>query len=125
MTLAELADTCGLSARTVRFYIARGLLAGPVKAGRDAEYTSDHVQRLERIKALQADGMTLAEIQGKLQDSRSTVPAAPWWQHVVAEDVMVWVRADAPPWRVRQLRSALEEFAARMSKQEQAEEETR
>ena len=42
--------------------IARGLLNGPARAGRVAEYTAAHVVRLERIKRLQADGHTLFEI---------------------------------------------------------------
>jgi len=62
MTLAEIAETSGLPARTVRFYIARGLLSGPAKGGRIAEYTAEHVVRLQRIQRLQADGHTLSEI---------------------------------------------------------------
>ena len=51
-----------MPARTIRFYIARGLLDGPVKAGRGAVYTADHLARLERIKEMQAEGRMLAEI---------------------------------------------------------------
>lgn len=38
MLLAELAQKAGLPGRTIRFYIARGLLPGPLKAGRGATY---------------------------------------------------------------------------------------
>ncbi len=62
MTLAEIAEASGLPARTIRFYIARGLLNGPAKGGRNAAYTAEHVARLERIKRLQAAGHTLSEI---------------------------------------------------------------
>ena len=61
-TLAELSEESGIPARTIRFYIARGLLDGPVKAGRGAVYTAGHLARLEKIKALQAEGRMLAEI---------------------------------------------------------------
>jgi DNA-binding transcriptional MerR regulator len=51
-----------LPPRTIRFYIARGLLNGPAKGDRVPEYTAEHVLRLERIKRLQADGHTLLEV---------------------------------------------------------------
>ena len=61
-SLAELAEEVGLSARTVRFYIGRGLLPGPEKAGRGASYGPAHLERVREIQRLQADGLTLAEI---------------------------------------------------------------
>ena len=61
-TLAELSEESGIPARTIRFYIARGLLAGPVKSGRGAVYTAEHLERLEKIKQLQSQGKMLAEI---------------------------------------------------------------
>ena len=61
-TLAELSEESGMPARTIRFYIARGLLDGPVKAGRGAVYTAEHLARLEKIKEMQAEGRMLAEI---------------------------------------------------------------
>jgi hypothetical protein len=36
-----------------------------------------------------------------------------WWQHAITDDVIVWVRADGGPWRTKQLRGAVEEFARR------------
>jgi DNA-binding transcriptional MerR regulator len=117
MTLAEIAETSGLPARTIRFYIARGLLSGPAKVGRVPEYTAEHVVRLERIKRLQADGHTLLEI-GRILTGPSAKsalePPTAWWQHAIADDVIVWVREGASPWRTKQLRAALEEFAHRV-----------
>ncbi len=72
-TLAELSEESGVPARTIRFYIARGLLDGPVKAGRGAVYTAEHRARLETIKKLQAEGRMLAEIAHDLNGG----PAAP------------------------------------------------
>ena len=118
LTLAELAESSGLPARTIRFYIARGLLDGPVKAGRGAAYTSEHLDRLERIKALQAEGRMLADIGrtlGTANPDESTAPEpTAWWQHAIADDVMVWVRADMSPWRTRQVRAAIGELAAKL-----------
>jgi DNA-binding transcriptional MerR regulator len=51
MTLAELADASGIPPRTVRFYIARGLLEGPEVAGRGATYGPGHLERLQKIRS--------------------------------------------------------------------------
>jgi DNA-binding transcriptional MerR regulator len=125
MTLAELAEASGLPARTVRFYIARSLLAGPVKAGRDAEYTGQHVKDLERIKRLQAEGHTLTEITRMLarpSARRASAEPEAWWQYAIAGDVTVWVKADSSPWRTRQIRAALDEFSRRIQPPEEEQE---
>jgi DNA-binding transcriptional MerR regulator len=115
MTLAELAEASGLAARTIRFYIARGLLDGPVKAGRAAAYTEDHLARLEKIKKLQAQGRMLSEIGrsvagGTTPERYAAAPTA-WWHHAIADDVVVLTRSDASPWRTRQIREAIDELA--------------
>jgi DNA-binding transcriptional MerR regulator len=116
-TLAELSDESGIPARTIRFYIARGLLDGPVKAGRGAVYTAAHLTRLEKIKSLQAKGRMLVEIAYDLdggQPVQTAATASPWWQHVIQDDVMVWVRGDVSPWRMKQIRAAVDDLAARL-----------
>ena len=115
MTLAELAEASGLAARTIRFYIARGLLDGPVKAGRAAAYTEDHLARLEKIKKLQAQGRMLSEIGrslagGTTPERHAAAPTA-WWHHAIADDVVVLTRSDVSPWRTRQIREAIDELA--------------
>jgi DNA-binding transcriptional MerR regulator len=115
MSLAELADKAGLPGRTVRFYIARGLLPGPLKAGRDAAYGAEHLARLREIARLQTEGLTLAEIAGqaaaKAQGASGPEPA-PCWQYQVAEAVTVTVRADVSPWRMKQIRNQIAQMAA-------------
>jgi DNA-binding transcriptional MerR regulator len=114
MTLAELADASGLAARTIRFYIARGLLDGPVKAGRAAAYTPEHLARLEKIKKLQAQGRMLSEIGRSLsgaEPKKSAAPPTAWWQHAIADDVVVLTRSDVSPWRAKQIREAVDELA--------------
>jgi DNA-binding transcriptional MerR regulator len=113
LTLLELAEASGLPARTIRFYIARGLLDGPSKAGRGAAYTPEHLARLERIKGLQSEGRMLSEIGrilGGVKAKYAVEPTA-WWQHVVAEDVVVWTRTDVSPWRTKQVRAVIGELA--------------
>ncbi|MGA3039554.1 MAG: helix-turn-helix domain-containing protein [Bryobacteraceae bacterium] len=120
-TLAELAEESGIPARTIRFYIARGLLDGPVKAGRGAVYTAGHLARLEKIKALQAEGRMLAEIAHELDGgppAESAAQPSPWWQHAIQDDVIVWVRGDVGPWRMKQIRAAVDELASRLQEPE-------
>lgn len=114
-TLAELAEESGVPARTIRFYIARGLLDGPEVAGRGASYGEEHLERLREIKTLQSQGLTLAEIARRLggRGGERDLPApSAWWNYPVAEDVVVLVRADSAPWRLRQVQSALRALAA-------------
>jgi hypothetical protein len=41
-------------------------------------------------------------------------PPTTWWQHAIADDVLVWVRHGPSPWRTKQLRAAVKEFARRV-----------
>jgi DNA-binding transcriptional MerR regulator len=123
-TLAGLAEASGIPARTIRFYIARGILAGPVKGGRGAEYTADHLRRLQRIQHLQGEGRTLGEIAASLAGARPRGPEpAAWWQYALAGDVVVWVKADSSPWRLKQVRAAIDELARRLPESNSTEEE--
>jgi DNA-binding transcriptional MerR regulator len=59
----QLAGRAGVSVDTVRFYQAKGLLEPPRRMGRIALYDDGHLHRLERVRALQAKGFTLATIR--------------------------------------------------------------
>jgi DNA-binding transcriptional MerR regulator len=117
MTLAELADASGVPARTLRFYIARGLLAGPAKVGRGATYTGDHLQRVEQIKKWQAEGRMLSEIGRELAGPPDAVEPVPWLHYPIAEDLVVHVRAGGTPWRTKQIRDALQDLARRLAQE--------
>ena len=109
-SLADLAEKSGTPPRTIRFYISRGLLPGPDKAGRAAGYGSSHLERIRRIRELQAKGSTLSEISRQLvpEDAASPAPEPVAWRHYpISDDVMVMVRDDTPPWRVHQIRKAM------------------
>lgn len=58
----ELAQRCGLSVDTIRYYQRRDLLPRPQREGRVAFYDDTHVQRLEQIGRLQERGFSLAVI---------------------------------------------------------------
>ncbi len=61
--LGELAERCGQSERTIRYYQAERLLSKPTKRGRDAVYTVKHVERLALIAELRDRGMSLHTIR--------------------------------------------------------------
>ena len=116
--LAELAKQTGFSPRTIRLYITRGLLPGPLRRGRGALYGQDHLQRLQRIRKLQADGLTLRDIARRLgtgSPKAATPTPASCWQYAVSDDVQVTVRADVSPWRKRRIDNALGRLAAELS----------
>lgn len=61
--VAELAARAGLSVDTIRFYQHRGLLEPPAREGRVAFYDDSHLARLERIRELKDQGLTLQTIK--------------------------------------------------------------
>ena len=121
MKIAELADRAKVSRRTVRYYIARGLLPGPLRAGREAVYGPEHLGHLEKIKELQERGLTLQEIGREMvRPAGQKGPPEPtsWWQYPVADDVVVWVKAGASPWRARRIQRAIAQVAQQISGEE-------
>jgi hypothetical protein len=64
--IAELAELGGVSRRTVRYYVQRGLLPAPMGTGRGDHYTEEHVGTLVQIRKLQEAGVPLAEIPARL-----------------------------------------------------------
>ena len=72
-TLLELAEAANISGRTIRYYIAMGVLRNPVQRGCNAHYTDEHLERLRSIKAHQANGVTLAGIKSLLEGNTHIV----------------------------------------------------
>jgi DNA-binding transcriptional MerR regulator len=76
-TLKVLAAEAGVPERTIRFYISRGLVDPPLRGGRGAAYGTKHKERLELIRAMQAQGMMLAEISQALSMEEGRIPDRP------------------------------------------------
>ncbi len=78
--IEELARTAGVAVDTVRFYQGRGLLPAPRREGRVTWYGDAHLERLQRIRALQQRGFSLAIIRrfldGELEPSDEALVAA-------------------------------------------------
>ena len=124
-SLAELSRESGLPSRTIRFYISRGILPPPLVGGRDACYGQEHAERLDKIRALQKSGLTLSQIAWRLgvRGGEAEMPqASSWWNYAVADDVVVLVRSQMRPWRLKRVRSMISKMAAEL-KAAEAEEE--
>lgn len=67
LTLAELADASGLQPRTIRSWVAQGLLSGPLSRGPGARYPADQLERLLAIRTMKdLLGMSLTDIRREL-----------------------------------------------------------
>ena len=65
-SLTDLARVTGVTPRTVRYYIAQGLLPGANETGPGASYDGRHLARLRLIRELQRQHLPLAEIRSRL-----------------------------------------------------------
>ena len=101
-SLETLARKSGVTERSIRYYIARGLLNGPARGGRGAFYT----------------GLTRGEIE-RSGERASLVGPLPepetWWAYPISSDVVVQVRSGTSPWRLHQIRTALAQLAHELS----------
>lgn len=66
-SLADLARVAGVTPRTVRYYIAQGLLPGANDPGSAAWYDDGHLARLRLVRDLQRRHLPLAEIRANLE----------------------------------------------------------
>jgi DNA-binding transcriptional MerR regulator len=66
-SLQDLAKLGDVTPRTIRFYIAQGLLPSPTQLGAAARYTEAHLDLLRLIKKLQSAHLPLAEIRNRLR----------------------------------------------------------
>ena len=82
MTIDELARRVGMTARNIREWQTNGLLPPPERRGRVGIYTDDHMSRIERIKALRAQGFPL-DVSRRILDQNAE--SAPELRRLAAE----------------------------------------
>jgi DNA-binding transcriptional MerR regulator len=70
LTLAQLADAVGMTARNVRAYQTRGLLQPPRRVGRTSLYGNEHLRRLMQVKQARARGASLALLRTLIREGR-------------------------------------------------------
>ncbi|MCA9816227.1 MAG: MerR family transcriptional regulator [Candidatus Obscuribacterales bacterium] len=81
-SIEELAEMTGFDRRTIRSFIEQGLMRGPDKMGRYAQYSQDHLVRLLAIKNMkEMDGFSTGVIRTRLltmsQDEVDQVALSP------------------------------------------------
>jgi DNA-binding transcriptional MerR regulator len=69
LTIDELARRTGMTVRNIRAHQSRGLLPPPALRGRTGIYGHEHVERIELIRDLQAEGFNLEGIRRLLESS--------------------------------------------------------
>jgi Ca-activated chloride channel family protein len=63
LTIEELAESAGVSVRTVRFYITEGLIPGPGSRGKGATYGEEHLAKLALVRRLAQRRVPLTDIR--------------------------------------------------------------
>lgn len=124
-------------ARTIRYYTTLGLLDRPWIEGRQARYGKRHLLQILAIKALQARGLPLAEVQSRLyglsdeqleallgrlavveETANARAPHPIIWREIVIEPgckLMVeedWIPAATSDEMEKRIREALKALAA-------------
>ena len=102
-TMPDLERESGIPARTIRFYIAQGLLQPAYGRGPTATYDSDHLLRLRYIQHLKDERLSLSDIHERLNTLTpddiaialkvELEPTAELWRHyLLHEDLRITVR---------------------------------
>ncbi len=91
-TIDELAQLAGVTRRTVRYYVSRGLLPPPEGLGRGPHYTQEHLLRLEEIRNRQLAGESLEEIEVALNRKSGEEPEKDASENVPAPSMDTWTR---------------------------------
>src|SRR6187397_1590105 len=66
-SLNDLARLADVTPRTIRYYVAQGLLPSPEAAGPATRYGEGHLARLRLIKRMQREHLPLSEIRGRIE----------------------------------------------------------
>lgn len=98
-SIKELSELGGVSRRTIRYYVQRGLLPTPTGTGRGKHYTQRHLELLIEIRRRQEAGDSLSTIERTLSVGAMPrrevegVGQRETWMHLrVHEDVTLLVR---------------------------------
>ena len=80
--IQTLARKTGITRRTIRYYVQRGLIPRPEGGGRGHYYTKDHLDSIKKIQQLSSQGVPLEAIKrlvsgGGIAEAARQEPAAP------------------------------------------------
>jgi DNA-binding transcriptional MerR regulator len=88
LSIESLATLAGVTARTIRFYIAEGLLERPVGEKRGAHYLQRHLEQLLLIRRWSEAGLSLERIRELVHGAPEDPPRRP----TAPGSVEVWSR---------------------------------
>src|SRR5919107_528156 len=95
-TVADLARLTGVNVRTIRYYLAQGLLPASGESGPGAHYGQGHLDRLQLIKRLQAGYLPNAAIRRRVaaltDDEVASIVSKEETPAQVAESALDYVR---------------------------------
>lgn len=97
-SLAELEESSGLNARTIRFYVEQGLVPPALGRGRSRYFTPEHLRILAEISHLRAQRLSLEEIRERLiaQIGPERLDSEDWRRVRLHPDLELHVRSGAP-----------------------------
>jgi DNA-binding transcriptional MerR regulator len=78
LRIDDLAQLSGIPSGTIRFYQREGLIPPPEREGRVAYYDHGHLARLERVRALQGQGLPLALVRDLLEREEGGEDVSGW-----------------------------------------------
>lgn len=132
LSLQQLSDQSGVSQRSIRYYIQRGLLPRPQGETRAATYGADHLSALLRIRQWQDAGLSLDAIADLLEARRAppVSPSRPGGvevrSHLIVADgielVVAPERAGLDPTRLRRFFLAVQAAHAELTQDDPAHE---
>jgi DNA-binding transcriptional MerR regulator len=94
LSLEELADAAGMTARNVRAYQSRGLLPPPERQGRQVRYGAQHIARLRLVRSLHAHGLSLKVVRDLIDQGTAEEELA----QLAREHLRItWTRATRVP----------------------------
>jgi DNA-binding transcriptional MerR regulator len=71
--IETLAKMTGLTRRTIRYYVQRGLLDPPLGGGRGSFYTDEHLNRLKKIAEWTEQGVPLIHMKTMLEGKKPQI----------------------------------------------------
>lgn len=107
--IGDLARLSGVAVRTIRYYLAQGLLPPSGEPGPGAHYGPDHLNRLLLTKRLQRQHLPLAEIRRRLAELSSLEVEAALAASDAAEEpstALEYVRSVLAPAQERTLQAS-------------------
>jgi DNA-binding transcriptional MerR regulator len=70
--IETLAKLSGLTRRTIRYYVQRGLLKPPQGGGRGSYYTDEHLESLKKIQKWSEQGVPLIHMRDMIKGKTSS-----------------------------------------------------